>query len=30
MWVRMHEGKCLSQLDKGKFTLLEMLYNDDK
>lgn len=26
----MHEGKCLSQLDKGKFALLEMLYNDDK
>lgn len=28
--VRMHEGKCLSQLDKGKFTLLEMQSNDDK
>lgn len=26
----MHEGKYLSQLDKGKFTLLETLYNDDK
>lgn len=26
----MHEGKCLSQLDKGKFALLETLYNDDK
>lgn len=30
MWVRMHEGKCLSQIDKGKFTLLETLHNDDK
>lgn len=26
----MHEGKCLSQLDKHKFTLLETFYNADK